>query len=344
MKKKSYRIIAGVLAAVLVLTGFGWLYYNYVLTQAGITSTDDPKEYKWHYVMITSDSNSAMWQAVYESAAKEASAHDAYLEYLKNESTGSYTTEDFMKIAIASRVDGILVEGDGSNVLKTDIDAANEAGIPVVTMMQDSSDSKRVSFVGVNDYELGTAYGTEVTKIVTDSTKNILTLLDKNRNQEETSLMYTQMKDTVMANLGTPPIAYVNSEEIDTANTFDAEEDIRNIVTSDAPPDMLVCLDMTNTESAYQALIDYNRVGKIALVGYYKSDTIFSGIRNDIISFTISVNASELGRKCIGALSEYKTAGYVSNYISVELEIINKDNVDQYDMTQDTESGEDSIA
>jgi hypothetical protein len=45
--------------------------------------------------------------------------------------------------------------------------------------------------------------------------------------------MFTQMKETIMSNLGSPPVAYVNSETIDTSNTFDAEEDIRNIITSE---------------------------------------------------------------------------------------------------------------
>jgi len=336
---KTVRIIGIAMLMILVLTIAGWSYYNYVLGQSAISSSVETKEYRWHYAMITSDSNSVLWQTVYESAVKEASKNDAYLEYLKNDSTGSYTAVDFMKIAIASNVDGILVEGDGTDEMRQQIDAANDAGIPVITMMQDSSDSKRVSFVGVNDYELGNTYGTEVAKRVTDKTKSILTLLDKNRSQEETSLMFTQMKETIMSNLGSPPVAYVNSETIDTANTFDAEEDIRNIITSEDAPGMLVCLDVTNTESAYQALIDYNRVGRTALVGYYQSDTIFSAIRNDVISFTVSVNADDLGRRCVDAVNEYKTMGYVSNYFSVELEIINKDNVDQYDTSLKTESG-----
>lgn len=341
--KNVYKIVIAALAAILVLAIAGWAYYNNILSSAGIGSTEDIKEYQRHYVMITSDSNSAMWKSVYESAARDASAKDAYLEYLKNDSTGSYTTEDFMRIAVASKVDGILVEGDGSDELKTEIDNATAAGIPVVTMMRDSADSKRVSFVGVNDYELGTAYGTEIAKHVTDDTKTILALLDESGGQQETSLMYTQMKDTIMAAMGDPPAAHVESAVISNTSTFDAEEDIRNIVTSDDAPGMLVCLNLTNTESAYQALIDYNRVGKIALVGYYQSDTIFSAIRNDVIVFTISVNAAEMGQKCADALDEYNTMGYVSNYFSVELEIIDKDNVGQYDTGTAAESTGDSL-
>ncbi|HUM84393.1 MAG TPA: substrate-binding domain-containing protein [Lachnospiraceae bacterium] len=340
MRKTTGKLIIG-LVAILILTICGWFYYSGVMERSAVSSDINPISYEAHYAMITADENSPLWNAVYQSAAKEAKADGAYLEYMKNDSMSDYTMIDFMKMAINAKVAGILVQGNGSDALKAQIADAKSAGIPVVTMMQDSTDSERVSFVGVNDYELGKTYGQEVLKHVTDNTKNILVLLDKEKNQEETSLMYTQMKDVIIRGVGDPPIYSVSSQLVSSENTFDSEESIRTILLSDNRPDILVCLNETNTESAYQALIDYNMVGKVQLVGYYQSNIIFSGIENGIISFTVSVSADELGKQAADAINEYKTMGYVSNYISVQLEVIDSGNVGTY-KTEPSDSGGDS--
>lgn len=50
---------------------------------------------------------------------------------------------------------GILVSPADAELLKGDIDAAIGAGIPVITMDSDSPSSKRITFVGTNNYQAG---------------------------------------------------------------------------------------------------------------------------------------------------------------------------------------------
>lgn len=53
---------------------------------------------------------------------------------------------------------------------------------------------------------------------------------------------------------------------------FDTEEAIRIVFQSqEGPPEILVCLDEVTTECAYQAMIDYNVVGEVDIVGSYTS-------------------------------------------------------------------------
>lgn len=64
-----------------------------------------------------------------------------------------------MNMSIASNVDGIILQYSGEQGLESKIDEAVQKGIPVVTVMGDAVHSKRQSFVGVSDYQLGSAYG-----------------------------------------------------------------------------------------------------------------------------------------------------------------------------------------
>jgi ribose transport system substrate-binding protein len=65
---------------------------------------------------------------------------------------------------IAKKPAGILVSAADKDVMKDAIDAAVDAGIPVVTIDADSPQSKRVLFIGTNNYEAGQIGGALLAK------------------------------------------------------------------------------------------------------------------------------------------------------------------------------------
>jgi ribose transport system substrate-binding protein len=114
-------------------------------------------------------------------------------------------------------------------------------------------------------------------------------------------------------------------------NEFDSEEAIRDIfVGSDTVPDILVCMEEVDTECACQAIVDYNKVGQVAIVGSYSSDIVLEAIKKNLAALTVAINTAQLGRESVQALNEYQKMGYVNNYYNVDLDIINKDNVNSY--------------
>lgn len=59
---------------------------------------------------------------------------------------------------------GILISPADANLMKPDIDAAIAAGIPVITLDSDSPSSKRLLFIGTNNYEAGVMGGRVLAK------------------------------------------------------------------------------------------------------------------------------------------------------------------------------------
>jgi len=59
---------------------------------------------------------------------------------------------------------GILISPADANLMKADIDAAIAAGIPVITLDSDSPSSKRILFIGTNNYEAGIMGGRVLAK------------------------------------------------------------------------------------------------------------------------------------------------------------------------------------
>ena len=113
---------------------------------------------------------------------------------------------------------------------------------------------------------------------------------------------------------------------MDSTANFEAEEVIRDIfINSDSLPDILICLDPVSTECAYQAIVDYNEVGNVNIVGYYTSDIVMNAIHKGLIPAAVTIDTGEIGRYSIDALNEYLSAGHVSNYFNVGLSIVTKD-------------------
>ena len=61
--------------------------------------------------------------------------------------------------AVAKKPDGILISVADPNVMRDDIDSAIASGIPVITIDSDAPTSKRLFFIGTNNYDAGLAGG-----------------------------------------------------------------------------------------------------------------------------------------------------------------------------------------
>ena len=95
-------------------------------------------------------------------------------------------------------------------------------------------------------------------------------------------------------------------------------------------PDIIVCLNELNTTCVYQAVVDYNKVGQIAILGYFDSDTIINAIDRNVINATISIDTGQMGRFCVDALTEYYEFGNTSQYFTADVTLIDKSNVSGY--------------
>ena len=146
MKKSTLTIFCILAGCIFFLSGI-WIYFQKNLDRVELGEGERATAYQRHYLMIANDKDTGMWQSVYESASKEAESKDAYVELLSPEQMNGYSQADCLKIGIASKVDGIILEADGSKEEQHLITEALKDGIPVVTVMTDDTATSRISFV-----------------------------------------------------------------------------------------------------------------------------------------------------------------------------------------------------
>ena len=332
------------LALMILVTLSGIAVYRMQMNEMDMAeSIQDYEEYEQYFAMITSDDRADFWQDVYAGARKSGEENGAYVELFAGDLGAEYSMTQRMEIAIASQVDGIIVEGEDSYALRDQIEKAKESGIPVVVVSQDVTDSERISFVGISRYDLGQTYGRQICelaeKILEDAdavgvhkdSLQVMVLTGQEKESNGQNLLMSGIREEIAKDTDLERRILLDTRSIDDSGAFAAEEAIRDIfMGKENVPDILICLNEIYTSCAYQAVIDYNKVGITNIIGYYDSETILNGVDKEVIYSTVSMDAEQMGQYCTTALSEYLTSGYVSEYFSVDTYVVNKTNVGEY--------------
>lgn len=329
-------IIVGLILTFVAVSVTGVFIYSRVMRDSGL-EVEAASEYSHYYVVLTDNSQTSFWQSVYTSMKDAAQQQDAYVEILGENLSVNYSLEDKLQIAIDSEVDGIVLEPNGDTEIVALIEEATTQGIPVITVVSDEVLSQRKSFVGINNYDLGQEYGAQVVSALKEDTKEIVVLVNGQAEGSSDYSCYSQIKEMTAQIPGGEDIT-VSAVVIDPDSSFDAENTIREyFVNADEDPDLVVCLNSVNTECVYQAVVDFNLVGKVQIIGYHFSDRILEAVRMGNIFSTLALDAEQMGQYSIDALTEYNEMGLVSDFFSVDLAVIDHSSVDAFIVNQDQE-------
>jgi ribose transport system substrate-binding protein len=340
---RQYLVFILTIVFVFVTLFVGALIFRFY--RAGLKGRAEAKEYDKYYVMITDNYKSDFWQAVYKGALETAKQQDIYVDLLGQNISGEHSSKELMRIAIAAKVDGIIVVADESDEMAELINEASSAGIPVVTLYGDCTKADRLSFVGVGGYSIGKMYGTQIINLIkekrredfsdTDSIYSrgqikIVVIASADTNDTGQNIIISAMQDTIKQENATDSEFSVSIVTVDNSNSFLVEERIRDIFLSEDVPDVIVCLNEQSTICAYQAVVDFNKVGDVNILGHYDSEEIIKAIDRGGVYATISIDTNQLGEYSVNALSDYYMYGNTSEYYMADSTLINKDNVAMY--------------
>ncbi len=319
--------------SITIVSATALFFLAYLVFRMNLLMNDDEerkRDYSRYYAMICDDHRSSFWQRAYTGAKAAAEGKDACVELFGSNLIFDYTVAELMEMAISSEVDGIMVLGSDKEELTELIDRAAACGIPVVTMYSDNPDSRRCSFVGVSEYNIGREYGRQILNALGEKNDISITVLFDNGNQMyDHNLIISGIND-VLAGEGNGKRFTTGSVQVDDASPFSVEESIRDIFMTGEIPDAMVCLSELDTTCAYQAVIDHNLVGSVYILGYHDSEKILNAINRNVVYSTLAVDAAELGRYSVEALDEYIEMGITNQYFATDVNIIDRQNINDY--------------
>ena len=335
--KVVVSILAGIVLVLFIATVAGLFYYREMIKKLGEGHEEEFTEYPRSYAYIAEDPDSQLSNRIYKEIAEYAVENDCYVEMTGQNLSTSYSKADRMNIAISSKVDGIILEGDDSKETADLIDKATANGIPVVTVLSDCQTSSRKSFVGLNNFSLGSEYGEELATIGEMNKKyplNALILLDGDDGNSD-DIIHAAIQQSVTGRL-----IKLTSAVVDTSSPFTSEESVMNILDGLATiPDVIICLNDRTTESAIQCIVEKNLVGKTTILGYYDSDTILKAIDRGSVYATFAIETKTVAKQCVNALNEYNNTGFVSEYNPANYILINRQNVSEYTREDNVDEG-----
>lgn len=327
-----FLMLAG-LSGIVFLTLLTSSFYGYVLKKIGVEHAENTVTYRYHYVMIIDNLDSQFWNDVYQSVKEEAAQYDAFVELKGKNQSSEYSTLDFMDMSIAAKVDGILLEFTGEQMLEERINEAARKGIPVVTILNDAPNTERKSYVGINSYQLGQEYGSQILKILPDhdGITRVMMLLHDNSIDSNQAQIFNQINNRMVTTKENADRIKVEEIRIPSGRAFESEEIVRNLFqNAQGPPDVIVCMDEVDTEAVYQAVIDYNRVGKTQVIGYYKSKATLEAVEKGTMAMTLCIDTSQMGKYSVQALTESIKDGRTNSFYSVDLQFVTEEQVQEY--------------
>ncbi len=340
LKKRNFDVgMIGCMLFTIAATMGCLVFFRYQVGKIPYLKAEE-REFENHYAFITMDNQNQFFRTVYEAAKAEGEKRNDYVELMGDGLAVDYSRDELMRIAIHAKVDGIILEADENERTMELINQAGEASIPVITVGSDCTGSTRQGFVGISNYSLGQEYGRQMLASADEEVQRVLVLMNMNTADSSQNIIYSGLCEMI-ENSDKKDKFVIGTIAIDDSSPCGAEESVRNIfMREDKLPDIMICLNELNTNCAYQAVVDYNKVGETKIFGYYENDSIKDAISKQIMTCTVSIDTEQMGEYCIQALDEYKETGYVNEFMQTDIVLITEQNVGEFLKNEKKDMGE----
>ena len=258
-----------------------WLLVCATAALAGCQESYHEKEER--YVLIAANINLPYWQEA------DAGLRDVAKEMglgVKAEMDGpaSYDPKaevDAFEKAVSSHPAGILVSVASPEMFQAPIAAAIASGIPVICLDSDAPDSKRVMFIGTDNFRAGQESARRIAEVLKGHGDILLVTIPGQLNLEE------RVRGVNDALKKYPGIKIVQTID-DKGNSNNAFDGVNAILSAKKQKvDGILCLEASGGAGAASALHRVDMTGKIAIVSFDKDPETLDWIDRGGINATV---------------------------------------------------------
>ncbi|HSZ15811.1 MAG TPA: substrate-binding domain-containing protein [Terracidiphilus sp.] len=203
-----------------------------------------------------------------------------------------------MQQAVAAKPAGILVSVSDVSVLQPEIDAAIQAGVPVITIDSDAAGSHRLFFIGTNNLEAGRMGGKRLIEKLGGKGNVVFFTLAGQPNIEE---RLKGFKD-VLATRPDIKIVDVIDTKSDASSAYDKAQEMVAL-TGPKKIDAFICLESSGGKPVSDAIKRGNATDRV-LIAWDANDETLNGIKDGTINATIAQKPFTMGYYGLKALDE----------------------------------------
>ncbi len=253
-----------------------------------------------HFVLIAEEYGNPYWDLVRRGALAEAQRRGVTLEFTGPGRAGIQEHLRLLDRAIASGVDGILTQGLSEAEFKPLIDKAVSRGIPVITVDTDAPGSRRISYVGTDNYASGRLAGQEMIRATGGGARvGIITGSFQSANEVQ---RVQGFRDAIRSAPGMQVVA-VESSDI---SRLVAAEKAGQILTQHPDVTVLFGTSALDAMAAAQVVLERRLQGRVLIVGYDDLPQTLDYIRQGVIYGSVVQNPRAMGELGVALLVSYR--------------------------------------
>jgi len=250
----------------------------FLIPISGCGSAHDADE---KYILVADNLQIPYWQTAAAGFSQSANQLKVHNDVLGPDNFDTKAEQQALETAIQQHPSGILVSAADPSLLKDDIDKAIASGIPVITIDSDAPASKRLFFVGTNNYQAGVVGGQRLVaelkgkgNVVVFTIPEQSNLAERLRGYKDTLESHPQIKVTQVVDIkGDPRVAF------DTATQILGKD--RDKV------DAFVCLEALSGKEVATVLSNNSVKGKVVMAMDTDPDTL-DWVQKGVIVATIA--------------------------------------------------------
>lgn len=263
MKAKSWVVVAGALLCVV-----------------GLTSCETPyHQQEERYVFVATNVNIPYWQEAQAGLLDASKQMGVKAEMAGPDKFDAQAEVQAFQTAVSSKPSGILVSVARPELMQDAINSAVAQGIPVITVDSDAPNSKRVMFVGTDNFRAGQESGKRMGELMKGKGQVVVISIPGQLNLDQRARGMNEELTKF------PGIKVVQTID-DKGDPRVANDSISALLAAKAKIDGIIALEASGGSGAAEAL--HRLDVKIPIVGFDKDPETLDWIDRDVISATVT--------------------------------------------------------
>ncbi|MBO9131056.1 sugar-binding protein [Bacillus sp. 165] len=273
---------------------------------------------KLHFVLISQEFDNPYWRKVQQGANVAAKNSNVNVEYIGPLRTSPEEQIKLLEKAIASQVDGIIVQSLDEKTFAPVIDKAVSQHIPVITIDTDAPKSKRIAYVGTNNFSAGEQLG----KIVAAKTNGVgkIGIIIGSEKSESQQMRLNGFLNVVKKY----PKLQVKAIETSNISIIQAKLQAENMLRNNTDVSIMVgtsALDAIGILNASKNL----KLNKIEIFGFDDIEGTLQAVRNESIRATVIQKPYEMGLQSVRLLIDSLQGKVIEKENFTPTEVVTKE-------------------
>ena len=322
MIKWVFRTLAAIL---LVLAA---LFVHLIIS--GQSAEPAPEQvYDYHIQIAVRDTEEYFWQLFREGAQQAGKELSSYIEFVPVLPSDPDALRLMVEQGVNAKVDALALQAVDVNETADIVSYALNQGIPVLTYESDTFTIPGVPMVSSNSYTTGMIAGEMAAKAVGDNARAIV-ILGNPGAEAEAQTQNLIIQGIMEGSAKAQGFTIKNTYELKKAELFEAEDLRQTLFSSTADINVILCMDERSTPAIAQMLVDENRVGDIAIIGYGVMPQTLDYIERGVIYGSVCPDAHDIGYYTVKSLVDSLNGFQVSDSFNPDVDRVDRSNIDWY--------------